>query len=828
MPESLGLVDVAIVGGGASGLAVAIQLIDRIKKGYKEIKSIMIIEKREIVGPGLAYSDNSDGLIVNMHADTMGLCPVNQLHFTEWVQENTNSTRPPFPSRQLYGQYLAKLAQEVVNDAKKLGVNFHVITGEVVNIESFADDPLFADFTVARFDVFLDNGDSVYAKDVVLALGNFYATANPELRGNPKYFRCPWPAEKMEAIDRDADVLVIGSRLTAIDVANALVSNGHTGSITFISRSGKLPRVQGKNRGHPFAKRYMLNNLARELELTLNGSGAAQVFLTSIVRSLVHEDGPEELPQLTREGSACEILREDVKDARASPIKRQIIAGTTAPLVERYWNTFTIREKERCLSHVNSTWVAHRHSMPRENGEKMLKLLETGQLRVVKGSKVDWDEAKQRFELVQQDGKGECIEGDFLIESLGQEFDTAKIDSRLLHTLLSSGCLRAHPICGLDVDFDTLKAPSGLHVIGSLTKGVHFYVTATDRVTAHASRIADSLVGFAPSKPVHIAFFVGSDLFSHLMLSKVIPALVTLGHCPFIFLPKDSGYKRPNNWCKKAKVTPYKLQELSFWERTVLQDTLIPTLGSKVPQGAMFKTITQMAHQYGLLVHSVPSFNSPAFLQTLKDNHIDNHIDIGISLRCYQRFKKDIISYFNTKNRCLLNLHPGKLPEYRGVITAFRAMSNGDKDFGYSLHHVDENFDAGAVIAVRTGKINYDKSMLAGMHDLYQIGVGMVMDAVEGFSRGADMHEGCVEQDPDKAGYYTFPTQAELAAASEKGVELLICDGDDIRELLLDCFAGDDKSYREVLDEKICSAFSKWKVEVEECQGEVDEEWSWM
>ncbi len=75
--------DIAIVGGGASGLAVAIQLVKQIKGGYKQIVSITLIEKREKIGPGLAYSDASTGLILNMHSDTMGLCHVNACEYSK-------------------------------------------------------------------------------------------------------------------------------------------------------------------------------------------------------------------------------------------------------------------------------------------------------------------------------------------------------------------------------------------------------------------------------------------------------------------------------------------------------------------------------------------------------------------------------------------------------------------------------------------------------------------------------------------------------------------------------------------------------------------------
>jgi uncharacterized NAD(P)/FAD-binding protein YdhS len=102
--EELSPVDVVIIGGGASGLAVAIQLIERVKIG-KSLNSITLIEKGGSVGTGLAYSEACSNSIVNMHSDTMGLCPINPLQFSHWVHEvSPNLSNIPFPSRVQYGQ----------------------------------------------------------------------------------------------------------------------------------------------------------------------------------------------------------------------------------------------------------------------------------------------------------------------------------------------------------------------------------------------------------------------------------------------------------------------------------------------------------------------------------------------------------------------------------------------------------------------------------------------------------------------------------------------------------------------------------------------------
>jgi methionyl-tRNA formyltransferase len=92
--------------------------------------------------------------------------------------------------------------------------------------------------------------------------------------------------------------------------------------------------------------------------------------------------------------------------------------------------------------------------------------------------------------------------------------------------------------------------------------------------------------------------------------------------------------------------------------------------------------------------------------------------------------------------RAFLNLHPGVLSAYRGVITAIRAMMKGEKEFGYSLHHINEKLDEGDIIDIRPP--DYSKTMLANIESRYEVGVGMVMDAVENFARGGDLHEATI------------------------------------------------------------------------------------
>jgi methionyl-tRNA formyltransferase len=47
-----------------------------------------------------------------------------------------------------------------------------------------------------------------------------------------------------------------------------------------------------------------------------------------------------------------------------------------------------------------------------------------------------------------------------------------------------------------------------------------------------------------------------------------------------------------------------------------------------------------------------------------------------------------------------INLHSGKVPEYRGAAPAFWELYHGEKEVGVTIHRVDASLDAGPVLAL--------------------------------------------------------------------------------------------------------------------------------
>ena len=98
-----------------------------------------------------------------------------------------------------------------------------------------------------------------------------------------------------------------------------------------------------------------------------------------------------------------------------------------------------------------------------------------------------------------------------------------------------------------------------------------------------------------------------------------------------------------------------------------------------------------------------------------------------IKLICLAGFmkilSKNFIKSFKGK---ILNIHPSLLPKYKGLNTHHRAISNGEKYSGCTVHFVNSRLDSGKIILQKKVKIikgetkkSLAKKVLIQEHKLY-------------------------------------------------------------------------------------------------------------
>lgn len=292
---------------------------------------------------------------------------------------------------------------------------------------------------------------------------------------------------------------------------------------------------------------------------------------------------------------------------------------------------------------------------------------------------------------------------------------------------------------------------------------------------------------------ISVAIFLGSDISSSLLINDLIPALIRFGYSPRLYLPNHRSGQRA--------ILP-ELRELAFFERVLPATVLYPYLEqSPWTVGVMSRSPRQVGVAYGIPVTEVTDINSAAFLAELTRAGVQ----AGISVRCYQKFGPELIQYFTRGPQTILwNLHPGILPEYRGVMTLFRSMIEEQPQMSYSLHMIDEQWDAGPIIDVRPVPLDLCKAMLTSYCDLACIGTPIVIDNLNSWRKG--LMRDPAPQDRARARYHSFPTKSEMDMFLNRGFRLV--DPDYMRSLYLHRFSTPNTSHFDELSSAINDAIA--------------------
>ena len=124
------------------------------------------------------------------------------------------------------------------------------------------------------------------------------------------------------------------------------------------------------------------------------------------------------------------------------------------------------------------------------------------------------------------------------------------------------------------------------------------------------------------------------------------------------------------------------------------------------------ETLLKFAKQYKIEYLRHKNINSEEFIEKIKQYECD----LFVSMSFNQIFKSEIVNLPPLK---IINCHAGKLPFYRGRNILNWALINDEKEFGITVHYVDEGIDTGDIILQNTYPIsdedNY-KTLLERAH----------------------------------------------------------------------------------------------------------------
>lgn len=423
---------VVIVGGGFSGTLMAINLFR-----FGGPRTTLIERAPERLGQGIAYGTAHPSQLLNVRAAAMSAFPDDPTHFTRWLAAQAGEGGSPaaFVARTTYGAYLRETLAAV-----------RAAAGERLTI--VGDEVLAIDRQDGSIRLTLANGETMTADAVVLALGNLPPHTppgiDPAVLPADVYVDNPWtqdPAAGLSAGDR---VVLVGSGLTAIDMALQLDAAGFGGEILALSRRGLSPRrhVDGSP---PVA-----------------GTGDTPDQPLSALVAQIRADAGERGWR-----AAVDRLR---------------------PVTQHWWARADDATRLRFLRHGRPFWDVHRHRLAPVVADRIDALVAAGRLTFAAGKIADVTPAgmgaRLRWRPRGQDDQIETV-ARRIVNCTGPQGDVLRSDEPLLRQLIGGGTIRPDALrLGIDVDEGSHviaadgTAQPDLYCVGPMTRGGYWEIVA--------------------------------------------------------------------------------------------------------------------------------------------------------------------------------------------------------------------------------------------------------------------------------------------------------------------------------------------------------------
>jgi uncharacterized NAD(P)/FAD-binding protein YdhS len=314
---------VVVVGGGASGVLAAVAFARR-----PSVTSVVVVERAERVGPGLAYGAAEPHHLLNSPAGRMTAVPGDDAHFVAWAAAQGDPVgASAFVPRRRYGDYLAAVFAELVR-------------AEAGRVVAVRDDAVAVDVRPDGATVRLAGGAALDAERVVLALGNPPPIGRGAAAG-PRAVADPWAPGALEGVD--GSVLVLGTGLTMVDVTTTLTRASPRTRVTATSRGLLLPRTH--------------------LDVPV-------------------PPGPGLQPAAASLGAVLSAFTARLRAAAAEERPWQAEVDGVRPQVNALWAALSVPDRRRFVSRVSRRWEVHRHRMAPAVAAEVAALRADGRLRL--------------------------------------------------------------------------------------------------------------------------------------------------------------------------------------------------------------------------------------------------------------------------------------------------------------------------------------------------------------------------------------------------------------------------------------------------------------
>lgn len=439
---------VAVVGGGASGLLTAFQLLAR---STDEDLAVTVHEASGVLGRGVAYGTSDPRHLLNVRARHMSAYADVPSDFLDWGRRVGLDFDPlAFLPRTEYAHYLQDTLAAVAD---------HRLTISAGRVDDVVQVP-------GGFD--LRTRDRVTrAGTVVLAYGNQApqtlvagGAGGTDLADLPGHLADPWDLAAVRALPDDAVVLLVGSGLTAIDLAITLLEDSPRRTAIMVSRHGLLPHTHIEQQSTGWVSPLPAGHLTAD--------------------------------------SLAEFVLGQVQTARGHGVNWRNVLDGLRPHTQLFWQRLDLTERRKFLATYARHWEIRRHRMAPAVYDRINDYRKFGRLKILGGG-IEGADTRAGRAVLRLAGADHAV--DAIVNCTGPSTDLTRSTDPLLRSLQHRGLIAPDPLrLGLAATPDGQVKDSagdvvdGLYAVGPPRKGILWESTAIPEIRTQAAQVARAVL----------------------------------------------------------------------------------------------------------------------------------------------------------------------------------------------------------------------------------------------------------------------------------------------------------------------------------------------
>ena len=437
---------VAVIGAGASGVISAVALARTTRA------EVVLIDPCE-PGPGVPYRTTDERHRLNVPAGWMSALDDEPDDLVDWCNSVGHQVAADdYLSRRLYGDYLHALLRRFCPGDRvrwlRASVDSCSVQGDGVTLG-------------------LADGRTLSAACAVVAIGN--PPLEPIAAGtvvDPRsVVENPWDPAALDVLASARSVVVVGTALTAADVALTAAGAPSGPRVTLVSRRGQLP------------ERQIAGAYGNDVQLGLS-PGTRLEEIVAEVRSAID----------------------------AHPADWRAVIDGLRPHVNRLWAALSVTERIEFEQLHRHWWDRHRHRLSPQSAKLLDEFIDSGVITVRAGGISGISAGLDGGVLVGFAG-GLSVEFDVLVNATGPGREIRSGRTRLVRQLLASGLAIPDATgAGLRTSASgALVSAAGatsrrLYVVGPLRRGELFETTAIGELREQGPLVAEAIEGDARAR----------------------------------------------------------------------------------------------------------------------------------------------------------------------------------------------------------------------------------------------------------------------------------------------------------------------------------------